>query len=313
MGFQTAVKEDFTLKLAIAGIAGVGKSYTSFQLATLLSEGEPFAVIDTEGRKSRKYADEFKFDVSDLETSFSLGAYTKEIRAAETAGYKVLVIDGLSQMWNGKDGIKDMVAAIAKRDKIASFNAWGPGDALLADFLNKVILASPLHIICTMRSKTEYLSSTDNGKTQYKRIGLAPIQKDNLEFEFDLFAEMDHEHHLIFQKSLCTKLSGKVIPMAQDGEASRLVSVLKKWMGSPVRLVPSQPTSPAVAAQVEHRAEEKDLSAPVTEQQWASIRKLCQHLNKAEPEQSSITTFLVAKEMIAQLSQEYRDSKSKAS
>lgn len=46
-----------------------------------------------------------------------------------------------------------------------------------------------------------------------------------------------------------------------------------------------------------------------TDQQLASIRKLCEHLGKKEPEPGSIQTFAQAKEAIAQLSQEYRNSR----
>ncbi len=54
-------------------------------------------------------------------------------------------------------------------------------------------------------------------------------------------------------------------------------------------------------------------NAPVTEQQLMSIRKLCEHLGKAEPEQAETLSFASAKELITQLSQEYRQSRSKAS
>lgn len=307
MAFTPAVKEAFTLKFAIAGIAGVGKSLTSFQIARELAGGERFAVIDTENRKSRKYADEFQFDASDLEV-FSIGAYTKEIKAAEAAGYKVLVIDGLSQMWEGKGGIKEMVEMIAKRDKISSFSAWQSGNAILSDFI-KQILESPLHIICTMRSKTEYSSeANEKGKLQYRRIGLAPIQKDNLEFEFDLFAEMDHEHHMIFQKSLCRKLSGKVLPMEQEGETKRLVAIFKKWMEGATH----QPElARAETSQSQHAPQENDPQGPITEQQRASMQKLYQHLGKAEPA-AQPATYQEAKDLIAQLSQEYRQRRSTA-
>lgn len=249
--FEQALKETFTLKFAIAGIAGVGKSYTSFQLARELAEGSRFAVIDSENRKARKYADEFQFDVSDLTDDFSLAAYTKEIKLAESLGYKVLVIDGLSQMWEGKKGIKEQVEMIAKRDRISTFSAWQTGNNLLADFMT-MILNSPMHIICTLRSKPDYSSKeNESGKTQYKRIGLAPIQKDNMEFEFDLFAEMDTDHRLIFQKSLCKPLSGKVLPMANEGETKRLASILKKWM-----------VGDAPRPQIEDKSE-KNTTAPV--------------------------------------------------
>ena len=53
----------------------------------------------------------------------------------------------------------------------------------------------------------------------------------------------------------------------------------------------------------------------VTEQQLASIRKLCQHLDKPEPENVSSLSFLAARRLIQQLTAEYREAKqnSKAS
>ena len=46
-----------------------------------------------------------------------------------------------------------------------------------------------------------------------------------------------------------------------------------------------------------------------TEQQLASIRKLCQHLGKPEPEDPETMSYLSAKELISQLSLEYRQSR----
>jgi hypothetical protein len=53
--------------------------------------------------------------------------------------------------------------------------------------------------------------------------------------------------------------------------------------------------------------------AGVTEQQLSSIRKLCEHLGKPEPEHVESMSFASARELIGQLSQEYRQSRSKAS
>ena len=50
-------------------------------------------------------------------------------------------------------------------------------------------------------------------------------------------------------------------------------------------------------------------NAPATEQQLASIRKLCQHLGKPEPEDPENMSYLSAKELISQLSLEYRQSR----
>src|SRR5436309_6447882 len=56
-----------------------------------------------------------------------------------------------------------------------------------------------------------------------------------------------------------------------------------------------------------------DPNALATEQQLASIRKLCEHLSKPEPENPDTMSYVNAKALIAQLSQEYRQSRSKAS
>jgi len=63
---------------------------------------------------------------------------------------------------------------------------------------------------------------------------------------------------------------------------------------------------PAAAAEVAP-------DAAATEQQLSSIRKLCEHLGKSEPEHVESMSFAGAKELIGQLSQEYRQSRSKAS
>ena len=60
-------------------------------------------------------------------------------------------------------------------------------------------------------------------------------------------------------------------------------------------------------------AAEAAKDAGATEQQLSSIRKLCEHLGKPEPEHAESMSFASAKELIGQLSQEYRQSRSKAS
>lgn len=55
--------------------------------------------------------------------------------------------------------------------------------------------------------------------------------------------------------------------------------------------------------------EENGADAPATEQQLTSIRKLCQHLGKPEPENPETMSYLNAKELITQLSHEYNEQK----
>jgi hypothetical protein len=60
---------------------------------------------------------------------------------------------------------------------------------------------------------------------------------------------------------------------------------------------------------------DENAEASITEQQVASIRKLCQHLGKSEPDNVTSISFLAAKRLIQQLTAEYKESRqsSKAS
>ncbi|GAC1347107.1 MAG: hypothetical protein NVS4B7_18730 [Ktedonobacteraceae bacterium] len=62
-----------------------------------------------------------------------------------------------------------------------------------------------------------------------------------------------------------------------------------------------------------HTTTETAPDTTITDQQLTSIRKLCEHLGKSEPENAETMSYSSAKELIAQLSQEYRQSRSKAS
>jgi hypothetical protein len=58
---------------------------------------------------------------------------------------------------------------------------------------------------------------------------------------------------------------------------------------------------------------DENAEASVTEQQVASIRKLCQHLGKSEPDNVTSISFLAAKRLIQQLTTEYREARQNSS
>lgn len=245
MPFKKAVKRNARLRLAIAGIAGSGKTYTSLTLATALAGGEPIALIDTEHGSASKYADDFVFDTLEL-SNFDPRNYIKAIHEAEQAGYAVLIIDSLSHAWNGTGGALELVESIAKkiaarREKttINTFNAWSDVTPLQNKLID-TILASPIHIIATMRSKTEYIVEKDaDGKSVPRKVGMAPIQRADVEYEFDIYADMDAANSMIIQKSRCSVLSGQIISKPD----SALAEVIRDWLaGSPLEDV--QPATP---------------------------------------------------------------------
>lgn len=223
--FRKAVKSQRKARIALIGPSGSGKTYTALEIATgLAGPGGRIALIDTENASASLYADRFDFDTLNLDT-FSPKVYTEAIRAAEEAGYDVIIIDSLSHAWAGKDGALEQVDKAAARAKGNTFAAWRevtPQHNALVDAL----VRCKAHVVVTMRAKTEYVVEKDEktGKTTPRKVGMAPIQRDGLEYEFDIVADMDLEHRFIVSKSRMSDLADEVItrPTAELGERIRV-------------------------------------------------------------------------------------------
>jgi len=107
ISFKPATRENVGLLIGLVGASGSGKTFTAMRLATGISQGKPFAVIDTENRRALHYADTFKFDHAELHAPFRPEAYIDSIRAADAAGYPVIVVDSMSHSWAGDGGVLD--------------------------------------------------------------------------------------------------------------------------------------------------------------------------------------------------------------
>ena len=91
MSFQLkkAIREQVNLIITLAGGTGSGKTVSAMRLATGLSGGKRFAVIDTENGRALHHADNFDFDCGQLRAPFSPMAYMEAIEAADAAGYRM--------------------------------------------------------------------------------------------------------------------------------------------------------------------------------------------------------------------------------
>jgi len=243
---KKATKKAAKLRAAFIGLSGGGKTWKSLALATAL--GQRIVVIDTERGSASKYANDFAFDVLELET-FAPATYVEAIGACVAEGYEVIVIDSLSHAWMGKDGALETVDKIAKRQGGGSFNAWRdvtPMHNALVD----TILRANAHVIVTMRAKTEFVQEKDerSGKTVVRKVGLAAVQRDGMEYEFDVVADVDQEHNAIITKTRCSALADAVIPPQSDA----LARTLKTWLtdGAPAEQAspPAPSAAPAAAA-----------------------------------------------------------------
>lgn len=243
LSFTKATKTSAKLRLALIGPAGSGKTYSALAIASGL--GRKIAVLDTEHGSASKYADVFSFD-SMQPPSFNPQVYIDAIAAASAGGYDVLVIDSLSHAWAGKGGALEMVDAAAKRLKGNSYVAWGEVTPLQTQMID-AILAADLHIIATMRSKMEYVQERDsNGRTTVRKIGLQPVQREGVEFEFDVMGDLSQDNELVISKTRCPALSGAIIKKPGKPLADTLLSWLAGEAPEPKPAVATEPVTPAV-------------------------------------------------------------------
>lgn len=237
--FKKATKERARLRLALIGPAGSGKTYSALAVASELVPGGRVAVIDTEHGSASKYADRFSFDTLEPDT-FEPATYVEAIHAAEAAGFDVLIIDSLSHAWMGKGGALEMVDRAAKRQQGGnSFTAWRDVTPQ-HNALVEALLACRCHLVVTMRSKTEYVLEEDaRGKKVPRKVGLAPVQRDGLEYEFDVVAELNADHEAVVTKTRCPALTDQSYPRP----GADLAGVLRAWLTDGAEPVPA-PVAP---------------------------------------------------------------------
>ena len=197
MAFAKAVRKRAKARIGICGPAGSGKTMSALKLAFgIVGPGGRIAVLDTENESASLYAHLGDYDVDVIKPPFTVEKYISGIREAEKLGYDLLIIDSLSHAWAGTGGILEFVDArteSAKGNKFAGWREATPKHNSLVD----AMLQSPMHVIATMRSKTEYILVEDEkGKKVPKKVGMAPVQREGLDYEFSLVFDVDQERHI---------------------------------------------------------------------------------------------------------------------
>lgn len=189
MEFQKAVRKRAKLRLALAGPSGSGKTLSALYIATGL--GGRIAVIDTERSSASLYSDKAEFDTLELNPPFAPERFIEALQAAAKAGYSVCIIDSITHEWDGAGGClesnEELAHAKFKGNTWAAWNETTPRHRAFID----AILQSPMHIIVTLRSKTETVQ--EGGKV--KKLGMKAVQRDGVEYEFTTVLDLEHERH----------------------------------------------------------------------------------------------------------------------
>ena len=236
MGFQVkkAVREKIYVKVALMSPSGGGKTYSALKLATGMANkieqqtgNRPKILLgNTEAKRGYYYANEFDYDIVDIDAPHNPEKYVEFIEFAVKEGYGILIIDSSSHEWEGKGGCLEL-----QQQAGGTYQAWGKVTPRHNKFI-EAIADSPIHLIATMRGKDQYeLEKDEKGKTSVKKLGVGAKQRDGFEYEFTCTFLIDQKTHMaevqkdnthIFENETSTLLNEsygeKIMEWADSGE-----------------------------------------------------------------------------------------------
>ena len=194
------------LRMGLVGTSGSGKTLGALYIAYgMTGDWDKVALIDTEHERGRFYANRSdlptetgEFFYQPMSAPYSPEKYIAYVNeACETVGPDgVIIVDSFSHAWDNVGGVLDIKSEIEKRsnNRNSSFSAWDEAGKIQNNLIN-TLLSVPCHVIVTMRAKMAYaMEQNENGKTVPVKIGLAPVQRENAEYEFDIVMNISRNH-----------------------------------------------------------------------------------------------------------------------
>ncbi len=192
MNLKQSKRQNVKLRLGISGASGFGKTYSALLLAYgITQDWSKIAVIDTENSSASLYSNLGNFNVLDLKAPYSPEHYIEAIEVCEKSeNIEVIIIDSISQEWNGKGGCLDIHAKLGSK-----FQDWSKVGARHQAFIDRV-LQSSCHIITTTRRKVDYsLNVGSNGRMEVVKHGTKEITRQGYEYELIVNFELVNNQH----------------------------------------------------------------------------------------------------------------------
>ena len=202
MNLRTSTRQKAKIRLALQGCSGSGKTYSSLLVAFgITGDWSKIAIIDTEHGSADLYAHLGAYKVLTLTQPYTPETYIEAISICESAGMEVIIVDSISHCW---DYLLDFHANLQGN----SFTNWAKVTPRQNAFVQK-ILQSKCHIICTMRTKQDYVLSEKNGKMVPEKVGLKAVMRDGIDYEFTIVLDIDSKHHALASKDRTGLFAGR--------------------------------------------------------------------------------------------------------
>jgi hypothetical protein len=209
---RKAKREKLLAAVQLAGPSGAGKTLSGLLIAYgMMKEKYPdlteeqlwdkIGLVDTEHERSLIYEgkqDEKTYGVKigeflfvPLEKPYTVNRYNEAVKAIKNAGAEVVIVDSVSHAWEAEGGLLDL-----QQQKGGNFQAWRDINPVYGQFVDLATgVTHKIHTICTARSKQEYaMEQSETGKLSVKKLGMKQVQRDSLEYEFQIVFNIDMDH-----------------------------------------------------------------------------------------------------------------------
>jgi hypothetical protein len=215
---RPAVRPALKGRMMLSGPSGAGKTRSSLIIATELAEGGRILGIDTERESMLTYADDFDFDHLPWRAPYDVRELN--VVLGEAGGsYAVVIVDSASHFWRKEGGVLDIANG--------KFTGWKEARPI-QEQLVEAILDCGAHVILGVRSKVAHTQEEEKGRQVVKKLGMAPQQDDDLEFEMNVAIELAMDHTATISKSRTTALPvGRTFATNRTAEMAR---IYREWL-----------------------------------------------------------------------------------
>lgn len=267
MAFQVkkATREKIYTKIALMAPSGGGKTYGALRLATGMAEelkaqsGKEAKILlaNTESKRGYYYANEFNYDIVDIDAPHNPEKYVELIEFAVAEGYEILIIDSSSHEWEGKGGCLEL-----QQQAGGTYQSWAKVTPRHNKFIN-AIADSQIHIIATMRGKDQYeMEKDDRGRTTVTKLGVGAKQRDGFEYEFTCTFLIDQKTNMATaQKDNTHIFEGETATLLSEAYGKKII----QWANSGEGYTPVVRKEESVEIEDELKTIKKDIIAKCTE------------------------------------------------
>lgn len=239
-------RENVWLRKMLLGPTGAGKTLGALEIGSKLFGGSlPLYGLDTEHGRMRLYLDRYEMDeLFELEGDFAPERFTQVIQTIEKeAPGAVLVIDSISHEWIGQGGI------LNQADRFGDWKTVRPKHNAFVESM----LAAQLHIIVCCRAKMKWEVGEEERpgggkpKQTITKLGLGPVQSDDIIYEFDILGSIDVATHDCTFSNRCELLVDKTFSLVPGDEVAEIIT---RWLSEGEPVAPPEAADPLAVEQL---------------------------------------------------------------